>query len=127
MNHSVTVGVNRSTQVGSIDSTIVGDTHVIMVSPPGETMKYNATSITSTDGRIEINTGKNASIVMDTANQNFDCYAMWINATNNMQVVTPTFKVFAGKAIVLQVGRSSITITDAAIEIRAPMVKTNCS
>jgi type VI secretion system secreted protein VgrG len=126
MNHSVTVGVNRSTQVGSIDSTIVGDTHVIMISPPGENIVYGATSITSTNGMIELNTAQGATIKMDTASQNFDCYAMWVNATNIMQVGTPTFNVFAGTAILLRVsdatGSSSIKITPAGIEINGPSV-----
>jgi len=36
MSKHVMVGVNRSTHVGMIDAKTVGETHVVMISPPGE-------------------------------------------------------------------------------------------
>jgi len=35
-NQQISIGINRATSVGSIDSTIVGDTYVVTVMPPGE-------------------------------------------------------------------------------------------
>ncbi len=36
LSRNVVVGVNRATQIGQIDSTIVGNTHTVMIMPPGE-------------------------------------------------------------------------------------------
>ena len=65
LNQTVTVGVNRSTQIGAIDSTIVGNTHVMMIAPPGEGGGGGATSITTTDKKIVLDSGGGATITLD--------------------------------------------------------------
>ncbi len=64
LNQTLSVGINRATQVGAIDSTIVGDTHLVMISPPGEG-GGGSTSVIMKDKKIVLDTGAGASITMD--------------------------------------------------------------
>jgi hypothetical protein len=61
----VTIGHNRSTFVRAIDATTVGDTHVVMIAPPGEGGLATSSSITMTDKKIVLDTGAGARVVMD--------------------------------------------------------------
>ena len=62
---SVTVGVNRTAQIGNNDTTIVGVQHLVMISPPGEGLSGGSSSITMTDKQIVLDTGAGARIEMD--------------------------------------------------------------
>jgi type VI secretion system secreted protein VgrG len=61
----VTIGHNRSTYVRAIDATTVGDTHVVMIAPPGEGGPATSSSITMTDKKIVLDTGAGATITLD--------------------------------------------------------------
>lgn len=61
-NESITVGINRTTTIGQIDSNTVGAKHVITISPEGG---GGATMTTHTDGKIELTTGKGATITLE--------------------------------------------------------------
>jgi type VI secretion system secreted protein VgrG len=60
------IKVNRSTEVGQIDATVVGQQHVVMVSPPGEVLSIDTATATlhSTDS-ITLKTAGGASIVLN--------------------------------------------------------------
>jgi type VI secretion system secreted protein VgrG len=55
--------------VGSIDSTIVGGTHVVTISPPGEMLASGdggaLTSVLMENGKIVLDTGSGATITME--------------------------------------------------------------
>ena len=61
----VSIRHNRSTCVGSIDATTVGDTHVVMIAPPAEGGPQASSSITMTDKKIVLDTGAGATITLD--------------------------------------------------------------
>ena len=61
----VSIRHNRSTYVGSIDATTVGDTHVVMIAPPAEGGPQASSSITMTDKKIVLDTGAGATITLD--------------------------------------------------------------
>ncbi len=78
LSRNVVVGVNRATQIGQIDSTIVGNTHTVMVMPPGEGMLMAAdgggggggggggpTSWTMQQDKITFSTPSGASITLE--------------------------------------------------------------
>ena len=65
LSRNVVVGVNRATQVGAIDSTIVGDTHTVMVMPPGEGGGGKATSWLMKKDKIVFSTPSGASITLE--------------------------------------------------------------
>ncbi len=71
LSRNVVVGVNRATQIGAIDSTIVGDTHTVMVMPPGEGLPVSGgdgggpTAWTMKEDKIELSTPSGASITLD--------------------------------------------------------------
>ena len=65
LSRNIVVGVNRATQVGAIDSTIVGDTHTVMVMPPGEGGGGKATSWLMKKDKIVFSTPSGASITLE--------------------------------------------------------------
>jgi type VI secretion system secreted protein VgrG len=79
------VGVNRATQVGQIDSTLVGATHLVMVSPPGEQAPPDTTSTIHTPGFIQSTTGK-AKITLDGGKITIQADEIEIRATNDNKI-----------------------------------------
>ncbi|MFO0587855.1 MAG: type VI secretion system tip protein TssI/VgrG [Polyangiaceae bacterium] len=73
LSRNIVVGVNRAAQIGQIDSTIVGNTHTIIVSPPGEGLTVGdggggggaSTSITTQNDKITLGTTSGAQIILD--------------------------------------------------------------
>ncbi len=64
LNRSIVVGVNRSAQIGSVDATTVGDTHVVSVTPPGEG-PTDSTRIETKNDRIELSTPGGARLLLE--------------------------------------------------------------
>ncbi|EYF02648.1 type VI secretion system Vgr family protein [Chondromyces apiculatus] len=67
VSRNIVVGVNRSAQIGGVDSTMVGETHVVMVAPPGESLPESATSMLVKHKKIVFSTGAGAKITMEGA------------------------------------------------------------
>jgi len=65
IHRSITVGVNRTSQIGAKDVAMIGDTFLVMISPPGEGGPSTSSSILMTDKKIVLDTGAGATITMD--------------------------------------------------------------
>jgi type VI secretion system secreted protein VgrG len=115
------VGVNRSTQVGSIDSNVAGSMVSVMISPPGEYgVTTNATSTTMEDKKIVLTTGAGATITMEGD-------TITIEATN----IFLFSKEFLGAASFQQTvvgGATGVVVGSAGGDVAVhggPMVKIN--
>jgi type VI secretion system secreted protein VgrG len=62
---NISVGVNRTAQVGNNDTKLVGVKHMVMITPAGEGgVTETATTYTITDKKIVLDTGAGATITM---------------------------------------------------------------
>jgi hypothetical protein len=63
---NISVGINRVAQVGNNDTKMVGVQHMVMITPPGEgAVSETSSSYTITDKKIVLDTGAGATITMD--------------------------------------------------------------
>jgi hypothetical protein len=63
---NIAVGVSRSTQVGTVDHTTVGEMHVVMVSPAAEGFDVaGLTRTVLTENKVEVGTKGGATVTLD--------------------------------------------------------------
>jgi type VI secretion system secreted protein VgrG len=131
LNQSISVGVNRSAQIGVIDSTVVGNTHVVMIAPPGEAGPSASSSITMTDKKIVLDTGAGATITMDhdkitiEADDIVEIFGKKRGVNVHASAPGGTANVFSGKEFT--VSTEKITLTGTDVKIAGTTLKLNGS
>jgi type VI secretion system secreted protein VgrG len=82
MNQRISVGINRSTHVGAIDSTTVGDVHIVKISPPGEDGEGGGhTTALMQHQKIVLDTGAGATITMEGSTIRITAKDIWVSDT----------------------------------------------
>ena len=141
-NQSVAVGGNRSTQVGGIDSTLAGDTHVVMVSPPGEGGGEAGTSAMIKHKKIVFNTGAGAKITMKGSTITLEAKTITLKASAVLGAISGGTAVVnaasnlalhsSGATLVSAVNGMSLKSTDdiriegKVVAIQGTPIKLNC-
>ena len=126
-NQSVAVGGNRSTQVGGIDSTIAGDTHVVIVSPPGEGGSGASTSMMMKHKKIVFDTGSGATLTMEGSKVTIIAkdICIWSKSSVNVTSVGQT-NVGGIKGLTLGSTAGDVTITGGpVVDVKGAPIKLN--
>lgn len=142
LNKRVSVGINRATQVGSIDSTMVGGTHLVTISPPGEGLGDLLASLTRTiltANRIEIATKGGAKIVLEDKKISLDADEITLTAKkitikgdevsttgkNSLQIETTAGATKVKSSTTTKIEGALICIEGGVVDVKGNPIKLN--
>lgn len=109
MNQKVSVGVNRSIHVGQIDAKTVGESCVIMVSPPGEGAGESTVFYMQRD-KIEVSTPGGSKVTLEGARTKIEADEIFLCAKSKVCIGAPTINVVSENRLFLGAAAGNVDI-----------------
>jgi type VI secretion system secreted protein VgrG len=129
-NAETVVGVDQSLKVGGGQRTVIGGTQRTGVIGDLETraksIELHGTAYfqAQTDGDLYLDAGGNQEVKAG-CNYHIRSNSTYVESQDVVQIAAPTIHLFGGKEIHLQVGGSSIHITEGEVRIVSPIINLN--